>query len=410
MFVRVEGSKPVAGADEAPTSAGVALLQNGKELANEMISLAAGQSQRIVFPVETAGAGHAGSASEAEGFDALASDNVAYLDLPVGRPTGGLLSPSSSNRTGTHCEAIKNVVLYPSDEGESKAASYDLVISDRKADADLEAATFVFVGVIPDDLAKLVRIEETLAQVIDWQRSTPLLQHVLLTDVQIADRPVSAEGVRDRDYEDLGYEILAQGRTGPLVLRKETGRPHGHVFAVSHRPLDAAVSRRLSDPGFERRADRHAAGRALGNSRRADRRLAAAKPEARHGYKVRRPNGSIPRRALRPTGPWPGVACPDDRPVYDPRGGHRSRLDRREPPDRHRNVAGDGRSVAVPRVVGGRRRRRCSRATTPYGRSCSPRSASCCCSSNGGIFSGGREVSCAVKIDWQKISQCRKVG
>jgi hypothetical protein len=42
-----------------------------------------------------------------------------------------------------------------------------------------------------------------------------------LTDVQIADRPVSAEGVRDRDYEDVGYEILAQGRTGPLVLRKE---------------------------------------------------------------------------------------------------------------------------------------------------------------------------------------------
>jgi hypothetical protein len=65
-------------------------------------------------------------------------------------------------------------------------------------------------------------MEETLAQVIDWQRSTPLLQHVLLTDVQIADRPVSAEGVRDRDYEDLGYEILAQGRTGPLVLRKES--------------------------------------------------------------------------------------------------------------------------------------------------------------------------------------------
>ena len=96
------------------------------------------------------------------------------------------------------------------------------MITDRKADADLEAATFVFVGIVPDDLAKLVHIEDALAQVIDWQRSTPLLQHVLLTDVQIADRPVSAEGVRDRDYEDVGYEILAQGRSGPLVLRKET--------------------------------------------------------------------------------------------------------------------------------------------------------------------------------------------
>ena len=112
--------------------------------------------------------------------------------------------------------------MYPSEAGESKAASYDLVITDRKADADLEAATFLFVGVIPDDIAKLVHMEEKIAQVIDWQRSAPLLQHVLLTDVQIADRPVSAEGVRDRDYEEAGYEILAQGRTGPLVLRKET--------------------------------------------------------------------------------------------------------------------------------------------------------------------------------------------
>jgi len=220
VFVRVEGTKAAPGADEAPTSAGVALLQNGKELANEMISLAAGQSQRIVFPVETAGAGMLEVRLKPEGFDALASDNLAYLDLPVGRPLA-VFCPDSLESYRHALRGNKDVLLYPSDEGESKAASYDLVITDRKADADLEAATFLFVGVVPDDLSKLVHMEEALAQVIDWQRSTPLLQHVLLTDVQIADRPVSAEGVRDRDYEDVGYEILATGRTGPLVLRKE---------------------------------------------------------------------------------------------------------------------------------------------------------------------------------------------
>jgi len=220
VFVRVEGTKPAQGTDDAPTSAAVTLLQNGKELANEMISLTAGQSQRIVFPVETEGAGVLEVRLKPEGFDSLASDNVAYLDLPVGRPLAVYCAPDLESFRHA-LRGNKDVVLYPSNEGESKAASYDLVISDRKADADLEAATFLFVGILPDDLTKLVHMEEKIAQVIDWQRSAPLLQHVLLTDVQIAERPVSAEGVRDRDFEEVGYEILAQGRTGPLVLRKE---------------------------------------------------------------------------------------------------------------------------------------------------------------------------------------------
>jgi hypothetical protein len=58
-----------------------------------------------------------------------------------------------------------------------------------------------------------------------------LLQHVLLTDVQIVDRPVSAEGIRDRDYEELGYEILAQGAAGPLILKRDvSGRPRYYLL------------------------------------------------------------------------------------------------------------------------------------------------------------------------------------
>ena len=262
VFVRVEGTKDASQADEAPTSAGVTLLQNGKELANELISLAAGQSQRIVFPVETAGAGMLEVRLKPDGFDALASDNVAYLDLPGGRPLAVFCPPELESYRHA-LRGNKDVLLYPSDEGESKAASYDLVITDRKTDTDLEAATFLFVGVVPDELTKLVHMEEALAQVIDWQRSTPLLQHVLLTDVQIADRPVSAEGVRDRDYEDVGYEILGAGADGPPGAAEGICRPKGLVSIVSHRSLDAAVSGGVSDSRFERRADRHAAGGAL---------------------------------------------------------------------------------------------------------------------------------------------------
>jgi Ca-activated chloride channel family protein len=228
VFVRIEGSRRAEDKDAPPVSATVSLFQNGKELGNELISLESGQSQRIVFPVESAGMGTLEIRLTPNGFDSLDSDNTAYLDLPPGRELAAFC-PIELESYRHALKGLKDVILYPGD-GDSKAASYDLVITDRKADADLEAGTFVFVGVLPDELTRLVRIEDALAQVIDWQRSTPLLQHVLLTDVQIADRPVSAEGVRDRDYEEMGYEILAQGRTGPLILKKETGGRTEHYF------------------------------------------------------------------------------------------------------------------------------------------------------------------------------------
>ncbi len=229
VFVRIEGSRTLEKKDEMPVAARVMLLQNGKEVGSELITLEAGQSQRIVFPVVVAGSSAVEVRLNPSGFDALDSDNVGYLDLPPSRELS-VFCPLELESYRHALKGLKEVILYPSDDGQSKAASYDLVITDRKADSDLDAGAFVFVGVLPDDLARLVRLDDSMAHVIDWQRSAPLLQHVLLTDVQIASRPVSAEGVRDRDYEELGYEIIAQGRTGPLVLRKETGSKTAHYF------------------------------------------------------------------------------------------------------------------------------------------------------------------------------------
>jgi hypothetical protein len=229
VFVRIEGSRPEKGANDGPVSANVILSQDGKVLGNEQISLEAGQSQRIVFPSDAAGPGMLEVRLKPDGFDALESDNVAWLDLPAGRDLA-VYCPLELDSYRHALRGLKNVILYPPEEGESTEASYDLVVTDRKSDADLDAGSFVFVGVIPDDVGKLLRTDESLAQVVDWQRSTPLLQHVLLTDVQIADRPISGDGVRDRDFEELGYEILAHGRTGPLLLRKETGGRTEHYF------------------------------------------------------------------------------------------------------------------------------------------------------------------------------------
>jgi Ca-activated chloride channel family protein len=51
-----------------------------------------------------------------------------------------------------------------------------------------------------------------------------------LSDVQITDQPVTNEGVRDKDFEEVGYEILAQARTGPLILQKTDGDRVGYFF------------------------------------------------------------------------------------------------------------------------------------------------------------------------------------
>ncbi|MGQ0636766.1 MAG: vWA domain-containing protein [Planctomycetaceae bacterium] len=218
------------GEGDSLTTAAVQLLQNGRVVGDEVISLAAGQSQRIVFHVEAGGHSSLEVRLKPDGFDSLDLDNTAWLDLPAGRMLS-VYCPADLSAFRHALSGLEGLATYPDDNGDGRAASYDLVISDKKGDAGLESGVFVFTGVIPDDLQKLVRLDGTLAEVVDWQRSAPLLQHVLLAEVQIAEQPVAAEGVRDRDFEELGYEVLAHGRRGPLVLRKDPGgRPQYYLL------------------------------------------------------------------------------------------------------------------------------------------------------------------------------------
>jgi hypothetical protein len=58
---------------------------------------------------------------------------------------------------------------------------------------------------------------------VDWQRSAELLQHVELGDLLTLEQVQSNDGVRESDYDNLGYEILVHGRGGPLLLEKRSG-------------------------------------------------------------------------------------------------------------------------------------------------------------------------------------------
>ena len=217
VFVRVENSQ------HEQLSAAVQLKQNGAVEGDDTVVLDPGQSQRLVFQVDSAGTSALEAILIPDQFDSLASDNVAYADLPMARD----LTVYSHLEMGAFRHALaaqSEVALFPDDDGSRSVSSYDLLITDRTEDAELDAIVTLNVGVIPPDLQQMISVETGLVEVVDWNRSAPLLQHVQLLGVQIADEPKKGEGVTDQQFEQLGYEILAYGRAGPLILKKRVGQ------------------------------------------------------------------------------------------------------------------------------------------------------------------------------------------
>jgi hypothetical protein len=72
--------------------------------------------------------------------------------------------------------------------------------------------------VVPADVASWLTIEPGAFELTDWNRASPLLQHVQLLDVQFTEQAVYQDSATQRDLETAGYEVLAVGAKGPLVL------------------------------------------------------------------------------------------------------------------------------------------------------------------------------------------------
>lgn len=218
IFVRVE-------AGGASSTAGqVELRLNGRPLGDpEPVALEPSESQRLEFSVGATEAAFLEARLRPDGHDALASDNVAYLELPVGREL--LVYCATSLATYRHSlSGLDGLAIEPDAQGQAALSSYDLVVSDTLDDMAREATTYFFVGVVPDDLKTLITVQTDLAEVVDWKRDAPLLQHVQLKEVQISDLPKRGPEVEDGDFEELGYELLAFGNEGPLIVRKRDGR------------------------------------------------------------------------------------------------------------------------------------------------------------------------------------------
>ena len=165
------------------------------------------------------------------GFDALDADDRAFLDLPPTRPPA-VFCPEPLALFRRALAADESLALFPTPSGDTGPATYDFAViggedavgGEAAADEAPAANVRLFVGRVPEELRELISMEVGLAEVVDWQRTAPALEHVQLRDVQITDEPAYAPGAGVADLEQLGYEVLVDARTGPLLLRRREGR------------------------------------------------------------------------------------------------------------------------------------------------------------------------------------------
>lgn len=216
VFLRVEAS--------ADSSGHVVLLQDGQQTGEQPFVLGAGESQRIAFRItsEISTSLEARLTTGNTEYDSLAADNVARLDLPPARPLRVFASPKL-NSFRRALATTPGVDLFPKPkQAEQRSVPYDLVISDENVDHDLIASVYLLVGVTPEEVKSLVEPASALTRFLDWDRTTPLLRHMQLRDVEIADAVQPAAGVNIGNFENFGYSALASGTNGPLILRRRS--------------------------------------------------------------------------------------------------------------------------------------------------------------------------------------------
>jgi hypothetical protein len=273
----------VANFTDDARQATVTLKLEGQFLDAREIDVPANDSASVVFPLGAVPAG--GLVAELkydlerdEARDALMQDDVGYAALNEGGSGKVLLATPrnvglelalETERAGrlANVKIVRPNVLDTAEyEREVETGVYDLVIFDQCVPAKLPRANAVFVGRLPPGQAWLgsedagdaqredgEEMEAEVGQlavepqIIDWDRAHPLLAHVELGDVQIADSlvlapplaasvlidstagPIAAVAPRD-SYQDvvLGFEIVGQDENGATTVN--TNWPLRHSF------------------------------------------------------------------------------------------------------------------------------------------------------------------------------------
>ncbi len=196
--------------------------ENGEKTNSQAIEVSNEEAERLVFPVGSGTARLLEARLIPTSYDSMKVDDSVWLTLPTARPLKVWTSPKLSS--WRHAIRVQpNLEMADTTEEQPKGSDYDLIVSDTLETGGAVAPVQVFVGVIPTDLQDLIEIKEDVAYVVDWNRTSPLLRHVQLADVQVGEQPRLAVGAGAKDLEERGYEVLIDGNAGPLLLQRREG-------------------------------------------------------------------------------------------------------------------------------------------------------------------------------------------
>jgi hypothetical protein len=223
VFVRVSGSSvDLRGAE-------LKFFENNVETNTQPIEVSNEEAERLVFPVSSAEARLLEARLIPTGFDSMAVDNSVWLTLPAARPLKVWTSPKLASWRHA-IRVLSNIEQEDGTDEQPKGSDYDLIISDAADLGGAIAPVQVFVGVIPDDLKTMIEVKEDVDYVVDWNRTAPFLRHVQLADLEIGEQPRLASGLSAKELEELGYEVLVDGKAGPLLLQRREGLSVSYWF------------------------------------------------------------------------------------------------------------------------------------------------------------------------------------
>lgn len=196
----------------------------------ENLAIAGGQARRFVYNINADKPSRLEFKLDITGFDALPADNIAYLDLPEARPLQ-IIADDDLKTYQFALSRLDHLKQILSEDAE--VGNVDLIIT-QKEEIDKEAPITLHVGVIPKDIQPLVTMESgEQDEIIDWRKDHPLLQHVILDDLVILNKVSNKPEVSNQNYEQLGYDIIAEGTNAPLIISKRSGLQE-HVYTLFH--------------------------------------------------------------------------------------------------------------------------------------------------------------------------------
>jgi Ca-activated chloride channel homolog len=214
VFVAVDSSA------ESDGTATLELVQGEDTIGSRPLSPAPLTSERVAFRVDGSDQVLLEARLKCDAFDAISSDDHAYLVLPRISPVRAFVAPTlPSWRRALAAQPAVTFVDKP-----SAGSAIDLLISDKSADLDRDAILRIAVGLRPPELAgDIVHRGDGGSTVVDYRKTDPVLNHVMLDDLLINDQVTWNPGIGESDLEAHGFNVLVHGDRGPLVvLRRRT--------------------------------------------------------------------------------------------------------------------------------------------------------------------------------------------